>query len=171
MNKTTVYESWCNCKLVSYLVLHDKLGFGVKRIDRLESTIGKYLDDFIQSDDYADDFFDKQLRKKGIYVHEIVAKIPARVRLKLTFGKKIPKKLGKENLSDIGGSLRAFLEIALYVLIKEFKLTHSQLNEYLSWMQFNFECLADKNRLTIEDIVPVLEKECGYLDPRYIIKN
>lgn len=171
MDTTTIFESWSNSKLVSYLILHDKLGFGAKRIERLESTTNKYLNEFVENDDYEDDFFDKQLRKKGIYVHEIVAKIPARVRLKLTFGKKIPKKLGKENLSDIGGSLRAFLAISLYVLGKDFKLTHSQLDEYLKWMQFNFECLAEKNRLAIEDIVPVLAKECNYLDPRYKIKN
>ena len=167
---TAIHESYCNTRLVSYLVLHDKFGFGQKRIERLESAVDEYLDDFIDGK-YESDYFDTQLRKRGIYVREIVAKIPARVRLRLAYGRNVPKRLGTEELSLISESLRTFFAITLVALIKVLHIPILQIkDEYLKWMQFNFECLAEKNRLTIDDIVAVLAEECGYVDRRYKVE-
>lgn len=86
----------------------------------------------------------------------------------LTYGKRIPKKLTPHDVNIIRSSLYTFFAITMYALNKDMKVSVKKLNEiYSYWMIFNFECLAEKNRLRIEDIVFVIADECGYLDPRY----
>lgn len=43
---STMLECYYNSRLIGYLVLHDKFGFGQKRIVRLENAVDKYLDDY-----------------------------------------------------------------------------------------------------------------------------
>lgn len=45
-DSNTMLECYYNCRMVSYLVLHDKFGFGQKRITNLEKAVDKYLDDY-----------------------------------------------------------------------------------------------------------------------------
>ena len=106
--------------------------------------------------------------RRGIDLRGFVNKIPSRVKMMLTYGKKIPKKLTPHDVNIIRSSLYTFFAITLYALNKDMKVSVKKLNEiYSYWMIFNFECLAEKNRLQIEDIVFVIADECGYLDPRY----
>ena len=68
----------------------------------------------------------------------------------------------------IKSSLYTFFAITMYALNKDMKVSVRKLDEiYSYWMLFNFECLAEKNRLRIEDIVMVIANECDSLDPRY----
>ena len=159
----TMLESYYNSRMVSYLVLHDKFGFGQKRIVNLEKTVNKYLDDYYSKDVYEKGYFEDQLAKRGVDVRAFVNKIPSRVKMMLTYGKKIPKKLTPHDVNIIRSSLYTFFAITLYALNKDMKLNEI----YSYWMLFNFECLAEKNRLSMYDIVLVIADECGYLDPRY----
>ena len=85
-----------------------------------------------------------------------------------TFGNSIPKKLAPHDVNIIRSSLYTFFAITLYALNKDMKVSAKKLNEiYSYWMMFNFECLAEKNRLSMYDIVLVIADECSYLDPRY----
>ena len=163
----TMLESYYNSRMVSYLVLHDKFGFGQKRIVNLEKAVDQYLDDYSR-DVYERGYFENQLTKRGIDVRSFVNKIPSRVKMMLTYGKKIPKKLTPHDVNIIRSSLYTFFAITMYALNKDMKVSVKKLNEiYSYWMLFNFECLAEKNRLRIDDIVIVIADECGYLDPRY----
>ena len=160
-------ECYHNSCMVSYLVLHDKFGFGKKRITNLEKAVDKYLDDYADNV-YETGYFENQLAKRGIDVRAFVNKIPSRVKMMLTYGKKIPKKLTPHDVNIIRSSLYTFFAITMYALNKDMKVSVKKLNEiYSYWMLFNFECLAEKNRLRIEDIVFVIANECDYLDPRY----
>ena len=166
-DSNTMLECYYNSRMVSYLVLHDKFGFGQKRIVNLEKVVDRYLDDYSR-DVYERGYFEDQLAKRGIDVRDFVNKIPSRVKMMLTYGKKIPKKLTPHDVNIIRSSLYTFFSITLYALNKDMKVSVKKLNEiYSYWMIFNFECLAEKNRLQIEDIVFVIADECGYLDPRY----
>ena len=166
-DNNTILECYYNSRMVSCLVLHDKFGFGQKRIANLEKTVDKYLDDYADNV-YEKGFFENELVKRGIDLRGFVNKIPSRVKMMLTYGNSIPKKLAPHDVNIIRSSLYTFFAITLYALNKDMKVSAKKLNEiYSYWMLFNFECLAEKNRLRIDDIVIVIADECGYLDPRY----
>lgn len=166
-DSNTMLECYYNSRMVSYLVLHDKFGFGQKRIVNLEKAVDQYLDDY-SCDVYERGYFENQLAKRGIDVRAFVNKIPSRVKIMLTYGKSIPKKLTPHDVNIIRSSLYTFFAITIYALNKDMKVSAKKLNEiYAYWMLFNFECLSEKNRLRIDDIVIVIADECSYLDPRY----
>lgn len=166
-DSNTMLECYHNSCMVSYLVLHDKFGFGQKRIVNLEKTVNKYLDDYAD-DVYEKGFFENELVRRGIDLRGFVNKIPSRVKMMLTYGKKIPKKLTPHDVNIIRSSLYTFFAITMYALNKDMKISVKKLNEiYSYWMIFNFECLAEKSRLSMYDIVLVIADECSYLDPRY----
>ena len=133
----------------------------------------KYFKVEVYLDDYADNvyekgFFENELVRRGIDLRGFVNKIPSRVKMMLTYGKKIPKKPTPHDVNIIRSSLYTFFAITLYALNKDMKVSVKKLNEiYSCWMLFNFECLAEKNRLSMYDIVLVIADECSYLDPRY----
>lgn len=170
-NTNTMLECYYNSRIVSYLVLHDKFGFGQKRIANLEKAVDKYLDDYSEGI-YKTGFFEEELEKKGIDLRRFVNKIPSRVKMMLTYGKRIPKKLGPKDMTIIRSSVYTFFAITMYALNRDMKVSIKKLTEvYTHWMMFDFECLAEKNRLRIEDIVRVMIDECSYLDPRFAIQS
>lgn len=164
---TTLLECYYNSRLVTYLVLHDKFGYGQKRIKRLEDAVDKYLDDY-STGEYPKGYFEREMKKRGIDAHEVVSKIPSRAKLFLTYGDKLPKRIKPSDLATINAALFTFFAITLYAMNKDMKISCVKLkDEFLKWLQFNFERLAEKDRLKIEDIVLVMVEECGYLDQRY----
>ena len=164
----TILSAYYNSRVVSYLVLHDKFGFGWKRIQKLEQAVDKYLDDY-EDDVYQAGFFESEMQGKGIDVRSVVHEIPTRIRMMLTYGSRIPKRITPQDATTIRCSMQTFYAVTLYALNRDMKVSVKKLQEiYLKWMKFNFECLGEKNRLRIEDVVTVLCEECGYLDPRYV---
>ena len=86
----------------------------------------------------------------------------------LTYGKSMSKKLTTHDVNIIQSSLYTFFAITIYAMNKDMKVSIKKIKDvYMYWMLFNFECLAEKNRLRMEDIVFVIADECSYLDPRY----
>ena len=163
----TILETYYNSRIVSYLVLHDKFGFGEKRVQKLEQAVDKYLDDY-EKNIYQAGFFEDQMKKRGIDVKTVVHEVPTRIRMMLTYGSRIPKRIAPQDATIIRCSMQTFYAVTLYALNKDMKVSIKRLQEiYLKWMQFNFECLGEKNRLKIDDVVTVLCEECNYLDPRY----
>lgn len=164
----TILETYYNSRIVSYLVLHDKLGFGEKRIKKLEETVNKYFDDY---DDgvYQVGFFENEMKKRGIDVKSVVHEIPTRIRMMLTYGSRIPKRITPQDATTIRCSMQTFYAVTMYALNKDLKVSVAKLKEvYLRWMAFDFACLAEKNRLKIDDIVLTMAEECNYIDPRYV---
>ena len=163
----TILSAYYNSRIVSYLVLHDKFGFGEKRIQKLEQTVDKYLDEY-EDGIYKTGFFEAEMKERGIDVRSAVHEIPTRIRMMLTYGSRIPKRITPQDATAIRCTMEAFFAITLYALTKDMKVSVKRLREiYLRWMQFHFECLGEKNRLKIGDVVAVLCEECNYLDPRY----
>jgi len=163
----TILSAYYNSRIVSYLVLHDKFGFGEKRIQKLEQAVDKYLDEY-EDGIYKTGFFEAEMKERGIDVRSAVHEIPTRIRMILTYGSRIPKRITPQDATVIRCTMEAVFAITLYALTKDMKVSVKRLREiYLRWMQFNFECLGEKNRLRIGDVVAVLCEECNYLDPRY----
>lgn len=160
-------ECYYNSRIVSYLVLHDKFGFGQKRIANLEKAVDKYLDDYADSV-YEKGFFENEIAKRGVDLRGFVNLIPSRVKMMLAYGDKIPKRMDPKNMNIMQASVYTFFAITIYALNRDMKVSIKKINEvYMHWMAFNFGCLAEKGRLTIEDVVKVMIDECGYLDRRY----
>lgn len=166
-DKNTMLECYYNSRMVCYLVLHDKFGFGQKRIVNLEKAVDKYLDDYA-ANVYEKGFFENELVKRGVDLRGFVNSIPSRVKVMLTYGKSMSKKLTPHDVNIIQSSLYTFFAITIYAMNKDMKVSIKKINDvYMYWMLFNFECLAEKNRLRMEDIIFVIADECSYLDPRY----
>lgn len=167
---STILDCYYNSRTLTYLILHDKFGYGQKRIVKLEQTVDKYLDDY-QDGVYAPGYFENEMRKRGLDVHEIVGSIPSRVKLFLTWGgEQRGSGVQLRDMRAINASLVTFLSIEMYALNKDMKISCVKLkDEYVKWFKFNVECLAEKGRLSMYDVVYALAKECKYLDNRYAI--
>ena len=164
----TILSAYYNSRIVSYLVLHDKFGFGEKRIQKLEQTVDKYLNEY-EDEIYKTGFFEAEMKERGIDVRSAVHEIPTRIRMMLTYGSRIPKRITPQDATTIRCSMQTFYAVTMYALNKDMKVSVAKLKEvYLRWMAFNFACLAEKNRLKIDDIVLTMAQECNYIDPRYV---
>ena len=163
----TILQTYYNIRIVSYLVLHNKLGFGGKRIQNLERAVEKYLDDY-DSERYPAGFFEQEMRAKGIDVTTVVQEIPQRVRMILTYGSRIPTRVSPKEMTAIRVTMQSFLAISMYALNKDMRISVKKIKEiYLPYIAFNLECLAEKRRLQMKDIALVIADECGYQDHRY----
>lgn len=81
--ESLIEESFYNLRLIAYQILHDKFGFGQKRIIKVETTIDEYM---AQSTDsgVTDKMFIYLKRKCDIDVKEEANKTPFRERFALT---------------------------------------------------------------------------------------
>lgn len=163
----SILQAYFNLRMVSYLVAHDKLDFGGRRIANLEKTVNQYIEDY-DAGIYPEKFFMDQMQGKGIDVRTITHEIPSRQRMMLAYGSRIPKRISPQDLSAIRLAIQTYLAISSYALNKNMHVPLKTLKEiYFPCIFFNVECLAEKERLRIEDIVAVLADECNYMDSRY----
>lgn len=73
-----ITESYYNVRMMAYQALHDKFGFGQKRIIRVEQTIETYLGDAEKDGMSAEELGYFMKTKCGIDVREETNKIPYR---------------------------------------------------------------------------------------------
>lgn len=72
-----ITESYLNIKLIAYQILHDKFGFGQKRITRVDNTIDAYL--LAAEDGLTADKLEYLLKEKfDIDVRDEANKVPFR---------------------------------------------------------------------------------------------
>lgn len=100
--ESLIYDSYMNIRLIAYQILHDKFGFGQKRIIRVEQTIDEYINTW--SDGSLStakmQFFMKE--KCGIDVKEQANMVPFRESFYLT-----EKKIAPASMQAAGGYLNA----------------------------------------------------------------
>ena len=160
-------ECYYNSRIVSYLTLRDRFGYGKKRILKLQNATDKYIDDYA-ADVYPRGFFEAEIVKKGVDLRGFVNSIPSRVNLMLVYGDNVPKRVKPSDIPVIRRAVYTFFAINIYAINKDMGVSIKKINEeYLPGMKNNFSCLAEKGRLTIEDVVKVMIEECSYLDHRY----
>lgn len=163
----SILQAYFNLRMVSYLTVHDKLDFGGKRIANLEQTVNQYIEDY-DAGLYPSGFFMDQMQSKSIDVRSVAHEIPARQRMMLAYGSRIPKRISPQDMSAIRAAVQTYLAVSCYALNRDMRVSIKKLKaQYLPHILFIVECLAEKNRLRIEDIVYVLADECSYIDPRY----
>lgn len=162
-----IEESYYNIRLIAYQILHDKFGFGKKRIIRLENTIDKYIES--KADGLKMDELIYFLQTKyNIDVKEEANQVPFRERFALT-KHKINADSQKEAGMYILASICNYFSLLGVCLKTQFKFTTNQIKKVYWYIRDYINTLSRYKQfeLTIDMIAESVMEEVGYCDPRF----
>lgn len=165
MNNTT-YSAYLDVRLIAYQVLHDKFGFGQKRIVQLEDTVNVYLEKNRTDAKMSTSALVYFLKEKaGIDIAKEVNRIPYRECVLLSREQKPLPNTGKL----VAAAIYNYLALSCVALKTVFKFSTKKLSEYVEWIRYYINSLARRKQfdLTIKDIAIVLMDECKYCDERF----
>lgn len=154
-------KTFLDMKLISYQILHDKFGFGLKRIKNLETELDKLLDGNITCPQMVD-YLEK---KKGIDLTEV--DIPQRELLgfqNVPYDNKILPLQNKINV--IAGTVSDYIVLSVAVLNEYFRFSKNKVMEYVGWICYYINSLS-RGYETMTGVASVLFHECKYVDERY----
>lgn len=155
-------KTFSDIKLVSYQILHDKFGYGQKRLN----VLGEKVDKLLAGDTSCEEFA-VFLQKKGVDLMEV--EIPQRDLMgfqNIEYNNKI---LPLKNKVDVALGAVSDYVILSVIALREMKLSKRQLMEYVKWIQYYINSLAQKY-LDMTDVASMLYHECNYCDKRFIGK-
>jgi hypothetical protein len=156
-------------RLIAYQILHDKFGFGQKRIIRVEHTIDEYMASKAEGGLHTDELMFFLKEKCGIDVKAEVNIVPFRERFALT-----KYKISAESQQSAGMYLLAsicnYFSLLGVCLRTQFKFTPRQIREAYGWMRYYINTLAREKQfdLTMRDIAECLMEEVKYCDARFV---
>ena len=165
MNNTT-YKAYLDVRLIAYQILHDKFGFGQKRIVQLENTVNVYLEKNRTDANMSTSALAYFLKEKaGIDIAKEVNRIPYRECVLLSGEQKPLPETGKL----VAAAIYNYLALSCVALKTVFKFSAKKLSEYMEWIRYYINSLARRKQfdLTIKDIAIVLMDECKYCDARF----
>ena len=165
MNNTT-YNAYLDVRLIAYQILHDKFGFGQKRIVNLENTVNTYLEKNRTDKNMSTSALVYFLKEKAdIDVAKEVNQIPYRECVLLSGEQKSLPNTGKL----VAAAIYNYLALSCVALKTVFKFSTKKLSEYVEWIRYYINSLARRKQfdLTIKDIAIVLVDECKYCDARF----
>ena len=150
-----IEESYYNVRMMAYQALHDKFGFGHKRIIKVEQTIDAYVEN--AKDGTTGEELGFYLKDKcKIDVREETNKIPYRESFYL-----VERKIAH---------LFNYLAMLGVCLKTQFKFSGNQIRQVYERIRYLISCLATGYE-TMTGIASVLEWECKYIDKRFIGKT
>ena len=164
-----IEESYKNIQLIAYQILHDKFGFGNKRLMRVEETIDKYLCSASEGGLSTSQLQFYMKEKCKIDVKEQANMVPFRERFYLT-----EKKINPASQQSAGTYLVAsicnYFSLLGVCLKTQFKFSTRQINEVYEWIRYYINTLSRHKQfdLTIRDIAECLAEECSYYDRRFV---
>lgn len=167
-----IEDVYYNVRLVAYQILHDKFGFGQKRIIRLENTIDKYIESKAEGGLKMDELVFYMKEKCNIDVKEEVNKVPFKERFAITTYK-INAKANIVSLNAAGMYMLVpmcnYFCLLGVCLKTQFKFSTRQIKEVYEWIRYYINTLSRPKQfdLTIKDIVDCLIEEVGYCDFRF----
>ncbi len=165
MNGIT-YNAYLDVRLIAYQTLHDKFGFGQKRIVQLENTVNVYLEKNRIDRNMSTGALVCFLKEKAcIDIAKEVNLIPYRECVLLSGENKPLPNTGKL----VAAAIYNYLALSCVALKTVFKFSARKLSEYMEWIRYYINSLARKKQfdLTIKDIAIVLMDECKYCDERF----
>lgn len=173
--KNTVQKAYLDVKLVGFLILHDKFGWGLKRIGRLESGINQCLEKNAERG-FGGSHYEQYLKEKcKINVTDETNMIPHRERVLLVYDKfPTNAKLASDAGKIVAAAIYNYFAVACTVLKEEFKFSANQLREFMYWIRYYVNSIAlwsqsgGKRGIDIPAIAEVLMDECKYCDSRFI---
>lgn len=164
-----VEEVFRNVGLITYQIMHDKYGFGLKRIIRLENTINTYLENMSSGELTIDslDFYMSETAK--INVKDEANQVPFNERFALTHfkvGANMKPTVGMYILDTI-----YHYYVLLGVCLKsQFEFSPAKIMDVYKWIRYFMNTLSRPKQfdLTMKDIAELLMEEVKYVDERFI---
>lgn len=154
-------KTFLDMKLVSYQILHDKFGFGLKRIKRLEAEINVLLD----GETSCSEMVCYLSKEKGIDLTDV--DIPQRELLGfqgVTYDNYILPLQNKINV--IAGTVSDYIVLSVTALRTLFKFSKNQIMKYVKWICYYINSLS-RGLENMTGVASVLFYECHYCDSRY----
>lgn len=136
-----ISKSYKDFVVIGYIILHDKFGFGQKRIIRLQDFLKSYLDEAASGGNTGKDLAVYLKDKYGIDTKAEVEQIPQR-QLMVLYAKK-GFCIEREAYRLSSASLFNYFALTLTILKKEFKLSVKQLQEFLDKFVDYIDTLAN----------------------------
>ncbi len=164
-----IEDAFQNLRLISYQVLHDKCGFGNKRITRVEQIIHGYLDMAADGNLSAKELEYYLKKTCEIDAKEEANKVPFRERLALTEKKVVPAAMQTAGRALLASICNYFVLLGI-CLKTQFKFSARRIKETFEWMRYYINSLATGYE-TMAGVASVLECECGYFDVRFLGKT
>ncbi len=163
-----IEESYYNIRLIAYQILHDKFGFGQKRIVRVENTIDKYMESKAEGGLHTDEMLFFMQEKCKIDIKEEVNCVPFRERFSLVKYKISPESQKSAGMYILASICNYFCLLGV-CLKTQFKFSTRQIKEVYEWIRYYINTLSRQKQfdLTIKDIAECLIEEVGYCDFRY----
>lgn len=166
-----IREAYQNIRLIACQILHDKFGFGEKRILRVESTINTYMEAAEKQQFTMEElsFFLKD--KYGIDAKEEANKVPFRERFALT-SQKISAESKQSGGLYLVASIYSYFTLLGVCLKTKFKFSAKQIKEAYGWIRYYINTLSRPKQfdLRMKDIALCLAEECNYCDERFVVK-
>lgn len=170
--EVVIKDTFGNLQLIAYQILHDKYGFGQKRIIRVENTIKTYLKSMSNKEITMEELAFTLQEKYSINTKNEANLVPFNERFILT--------TYKSNINLRMSTGLCILEIIynyftlLGVCLKyQFKFSNKQILEAFNRIRYYINTLfrVKQFELTMKDIALCLLEECNYCDNRYIEDN
>ena len=158
-----------NTQLIGYQILHDKFGFGQKRIIRLEQTLNNTLDSVADGVLTVVQMQSVLLGKCGIDTKEEANKVSFRERFSL-----VRWKINGDSYQSAGlwilDILGYYFALLGYCLKTEFKFSSNQIKKVYWHIRDYINTLSRYKQfeLTIDMIAECLMEECKYCDSRFV---
>lgn len=158
-------KTFLDMKLISYQALHDRFGFGLKRIQRLEQGLNNLLNDKVSTLEWAEYL----TREKGIDLSSV--DIPQRDLIAFqNLGYNNNNLPLKNKIDVVLGTVSDYIILSVVVLKTQFKFSKKQIEKYVDGICYLINRLATGYE-TMTGIASVLEWERKYIDKRFIGKT
>lgn len=159
-----VFKSYKDYLVIGYIILHDKFGFGQKRMARLEQTVNAYSEASVDDPNMKGTSLAFMLKDKyDLDVTSIVNRVPQSQLMRLYAWKGHCVEREAYRLSS--ASMFNYLALTLTALKKMFKFTRGQLQEFADKFVDYIDALANYKQfqLTIPMIAESLAEEIKFV--------
>lgn len=159
-----VIKSYKDYLAIGYIVLHDKFGFGQKRMIRLEQTVNTYSEAAASDKNMGGKALAYALKDKyGVDVAETVNRVPQSQLMKLYARK--GHCVEREAYRLASASMFNYMALTLTALKTNLKLTRNQLQEFVDKFIDYIDTLANYKQfqLTVPMIAETLADEIKFV--------
>lgn len=167
--ETMALDALENVVLVGFQVLHDKFGFGKKRLSKFDSDVN-----YMMSEEHAEEESLKcgnlLNQKYKISVYEEVKKIPFSETTKfIKYPFPFNPDMARTADYQVRKCITAYFVLSIVELREVFKFSIKQLYEFMDWVRYYVNSIA-KEYVDFLGIASVLHQECNWDDPRFLGK-
>lgn len=159
-----VFKSYKDYLVIGYIILHDKFGFGQKRMIRLEQTVNAYSEASVDDPNMKGTSLAFMLKDKyGVDVTSIVNSVPQSQLMKLYAWK--GHCIEREAYKLSSASMFNYLALTMTALKKMFNFTRGQLQAFADKFVDYIDTLANHKQfqLTVPMIAESLADEIKFV--------